>query len=270
MDAKRYFVLYFSGTGNTAYIAKRMAANLGVACQSIENRAFDFAAACAQSDVILVLYPCYVSGAPRLMRRFAAEHKEMFRGKQLAIFCTQALVSGDAARAFLDLFPPNWFSVVYTDHFIMPNNICNLPHCHWTFSRPIVALEKRHAARRVDRVCKNLLRGKTRLKGFGALSRKMGNAQRKHQEKAEQKAMTNIRVSAACTGCGACAKVCPAQNFAIESGRAQPRGRCEFCFRCLNLCPQKAITALGHHPVIRQYRGIETNTGKSPCRDLTV
>lgn len=270
MDTKRYFVLYFSGTGNTAYIAKRMAANLEAECQSIENRGFDFATACAQSDVILVLYPCYVSGAPRLMRRFATEHKDMFQGKQVAVFCTQALISGDAARAFLDLFPPNWFSVIYTDHFIMPNNICNLPHCRWTFSKPIIVLEKWCAARRVDHLCKNLLREKTHLKGFSALSQKIGNAQRKHQERAEQKAMTNIRVSTDCIGCGVCEKLCPAQNFVIDNGKAQPQGRCEFCFRCLNRCPKKAITALGHHPVIRQYRGIDSNVGKSTCSDLTV
>ena len=48
-----------------------------------------------------------------------------------------------------------------------------------------------------------------------------------------------------CVGCGLCERVCPMRNLSMQNGRPLPRGRCTMCYRCISLCPRKAITLLG-------------------------
>ena len=48
-------------------------------------------------------------------------------------------------------------------------------------------------------------------------------------------------VTDACIGCGACVAVCPKGNYRLTSQGVKTEGNCEFCFACIQNCPQKAI-----------------------------
>jgi ferredoxin len=51
-----------------------------------------------------------------------------------------------------------------------------------------------------------------------------------------------FRVDASCTGCGVCAKVCPAENIRLEGGRPVWQHKCEQCAACFGWCPKEAIS----------------------------
>ncbi|WP_414468534.1 EFR1 family ferrodoxin [Methanobacterium sp. ACI-7] len=45
-----------------------------------------------------------------------------------------------------------------------------------------------------------------------------------------------------CKNCGICAKLCPLKNIQIEKGKYPQRGlHCEYCLRCTSFCPRQAI-----------------------------
>ena len=45
-----------------------------------------------------------------------------------------------------------------------------------------------------------------------------------------------------CTGCGICAQVCPSGTIELEEGRpVWHDGACQWCFACINWCPEAAI-----------------------------
>ena len=44
-----------------------------------------------------------------------------------------------------------------------------------------------------------------------------------------------------CTGCGQCAKECPAETISIKDGRPVWGEKCYQCLACINRCPQNAI-----------------------------
>ena len=44
-----------------------------------------------------------------------------------------------------------------------------------------------------------------------------------------------------CVKCGICTHVCPKGNYAFTSEGIKTHGDCDFCFACIQNCPQKAI-----------------------------
>lgn len=57
-----------------------------------------------------------------------------------------------------------------------------------------------------------------------------------------------------CTGCGACAAVCPQEAIAIsaEGGRQIDRGRCDQCLVCADVCAYNALQRCGEYRGIRE------------------
>ncbi|NLO63379.1 MAG: 4Fe-4S binding protein [Clostridiaceae bacterium] len=53
----------------------------------------------------------------------------------------------------------------------------------------------------------------------------------------------SIFANGKCNGCSMCVKVCPVHNIVLEKGRPVFHNRCEMCMACVEFCPQKAI----HH-----------------------
>ena len=123
-------MLYFSGTGNSKYVAELFCRNMNASCHSIEENA-DFTALLASEEVIGFCYPIYGSRVPRIMREFVSVHTDSLKAKKLIIFCTQMYFSGDGARAFIDIFPRNHAEVIYAEHFLMPNNVCKVRGASW-------------------------------------------------------------------------------------------------------------------------------------------
>jgi ferredoxin len=50
-------------------------------------------------------------------------------------------------------------------------------------------------------------------------------------------------VSEACTSCGSCAAICPAENIELVEGIPVWKHHCELCCACIHLCPAGAIQA---------------------------
>lgn len=257
------FVIYFSGTGNSKYIAQQFAKRMHTQAYDIEQK-LKFDELFEKEDTIAVCYPIYGSCVPLIMRKFVAKYKNCFQDKKLIIFCTQMLFSGDGARAFTRLLPGCDKRVIYAEHFMMPNNICNF------FLFPITEKEKsgksRKALKKLDRVCSHIRRGIVKKRGWNPISTLLGKTQNVAFRKIERQGRSSFRTDQSCIGCGLCVKKCPTRNLEMKDGKIEQKGRCTLCYRCVNLCPKQSCTVLVHQKPKKQYKGIEGGNDESRNR----
>lgn len=253
MGVRIMLTLYFSGTGNSKYIAEYFSKKMECQHYSIEEN-IDFANLICNNDTIVFCYPVYGSCVPMIMREFVTKYKSYIDGKKIIIFCTQLIFSGDGARIFTELLKGISYNVIYADHFNMPNNICNF------FLFPMASEKKANkyftnAERKIDKVCENIKNGIVKKRGFNIFSKYLGLlCQRLYFSRFEKKAKKDVKITADCIVCAKCVAICPMNNLKLINNMIQQNGNCTLCYRCVNMCPQKAITVLVHSKIKRQYR----------------
>ncbi|MCL2111351.1 MAG: EFR1 family ferrodoxin [Clostridiales bacterium] len=252
-------MFYFSGTGNSKYIAELFCTTMGVACHSIEEEV-DFGQLMDTEDVIGFCYPVYGSRVPRVMHEFAKRHMDSLKGKKLILFCTQMCFSGDGARAFTDIFPRGFAQVIYAEHFPMPNNVCNLLFLHLDDEKKVEKYLAR-AHKRMQAVCDEIQRGVVKKRGFNLFSRAFGLTQGMFFPAFERRGLKSVWVDEDCNACLLCVTNCPMKNLEIVNGKVVAKDNCTMCYRCINKCPQKAIAVYINKKVKAQYKGVQAGQG---------
>jgi len=257
--------IYFSGTGNSKYIAEVFSKKMGAACHSIEED-LDFAALFDAHDTVAICYPIYGSRVPLIMREFAAKHSDAFAGKKLIVFATQLIFSGDGARVFMDLLPEGHAEVIYAAHLFMPNNISNVFFLRKPREASLYKRAKK-ADRKIDAICRHINEGKIKRRGFSWFAKWMGKVQgvpwqgksrsvAAVERTMEYRAMRKVKIGTACNLCGVCIACCPMENFENARGTVVAKDNCTVCYRCVNRCPHKAISVWFAAKPKWQYKGI--------------
>ena len=252
----KMLTIYFSGTGNTKYLADLFSHKMNTKCLSIEDNA-DFTAILKEHDTIAFCYPIYGSRVPRIMREFVHNHMLGLVGKRVIILVTQQAFSGDGARVFCDLFEDGAIEVIYAEHFNMQQNMGNIP-VFWTLFKPTKKSNQKFIKKtetKMNIVCNNIKSGIIKKRGFNKISKLLGYIQGKPWQKntkdikpvrLEKKVMNGLQIHQNCIACNICTKICPMNNLVNHDGQIQHLNNCTVCYRCVNRCPQKAITVYIH------------------------
>ena len=105
----------------------------------------------------------------------------------------------------------------------------------------------KNADKRIEKVAEQIRNGKYPQEGLSLTAHVKGlPGQRLWFYRKTNGYTDKLKISAACIGCGLCIKECPMGNIQIKNGRAVSGDRCTMCYRCISLCPEKAITLLGN------------------------
>lgn len=224
-------IYYFSSTGNSKYVAQRLAKALDDKAFSVsDNPILDI----PDAEPVGFVSPVYFWGLPWLLADFVkALHLSGDHYCYVVLTCGGS--TGNAAGMLEKLLGRPLdarFSVK------MPDT--------WTPMFDVSDGEANNAlldaAEPVIDACIAKIRSRERgnfdqLRGLGQVATSLVYPFYKRQS------TRKFKVADSCTGCGRCADQCPAQAIAMNQDRpVWNKEHCLFCLSCLHLCPQFAIS----------------------------
>lgn len=225
-------ILYNTSTGNSLYVAKKIAKAFdGCEILSInkllKERRFNI-----EDDVIGFIYPIHWAGVPIVVYDYLSKIKI---NTDAYIFAVGVSGGGSANTAFyltnklLKRNINNYLTIKYISNY---TRIGTNP----TQKRIDSAIGKYES--KIDKfveVLKNHESAKCNFrKGIGCYEYKIFKDYLKNKDK-------NFNVNDRCTGCGMCVKICPVENITLQNNKPIWNGRCTDCMACINICPKKAI-----------------------------
>lgn len=237
-------IFWFSGTGNSQWVAQRLAATLNDTlidvAQATLNQQHDYSLKPGES--IGFVFPTHSWGPPPLVCSWAQSLN--ITGYGSSTHCYMVTTCGDDTGLTVEILQKSLGNITLNAAFSvqMPNTYICLPgfdvdnydleHSKLTAAR--ARLEKIAMAIAERRNIIDVVRGsmpwiKSRIIRPIFVATLMSDSKFKCNK--------NV-----CTHCGTCAKQCPVNNISMSSDNTpQWQGNCTMCLRCLHLCPARAI-----------------------------
>ena len=231
-------IFYFSGTGNSKYVAQRMVDALGDTLCSLNDRikSGDTSPIDVGERLVLVT-PTYAWRIPRIVRDWLLS-TALSGSRQAWFVMTCGSEIGSADRYNRRLCQAKNLTPMGTAQIIMPENyiaMFNAPQADE--ARQIVAKAEPDIDRAIAAVKAGTPFPPSRDKIYDRLMSGPVNPVF-HACFVKAKAFT---VSDACTGCGQCTRLCPTNNITLQNGKPIWSVNCTHCMACICRCPTAAI-----------------------------
>ena len=231
-------ILYFSGTGNSKYVAKRIADALGDEIVNLNDRikAGDIAPI-ETGERLIVVTPTYAWRIPRVVRDWLLK-TELRGAKRVWFVMTCGSEIGNAAKYNRDLCAEKGLACMGTAQIAMPENyIAMFSAPQADEARKIVAKAEPSIDRAIVTIQADQPFAPTRNNLYDRfMSGPVNPIFYKFFVKANA-----FTASSACIGCGQCVKRCPMNNVAIKDGKPAWGKNCTHCMACICYCPKEAI-----------------------------
>lgn len=233
-------IAYFSGTGNTEWVANRLSTLLCdtnlVRIPAREPVAFDGV------DTLAICFPVHSWGVPSVVRQFLDLLPKEYPIPYIYMVCTCGDDSGLTLDEFQQLVVKQnqrckaFFSVQ------MPNTYVNLPGFDID-SEQVQQQKIRQAENTLQQIaetvqkkeeCQRVVKGD--LPWFKSkIIRPLFNRYLVSD--------SFFHVADSCRSCGACERICPVENIHLEKHPVwSHQGKCLTCMACYHVCPEHAIS----------------------------
>ena len=244
-------ILYFTGTGNSEYIAKRLAESLDDQLVSINERIKqDKTDPLDVSGKLIFVVPVYAWRMPRIVEKWIQEME--FSGENKVWFimdCAEKM--GNAAKYNRKLCQKKKFDYMGTAQIIMPSNYLLM------FDVP----EMKEAKQIIQRAELDLLPLAQKI----LKNQRFVNVSGSFADHFKSSIVNSIfyplcvkakyfHVEDKCISCGKCEKVCPLNNIKIKEKKPVWGKECTHCMACISLCPAEAIEYGNKSVGKRRYR----------------
>ena len=230
-------IYYYTGTGNSLWVARALAATLGEAgLVSIADWKGDEQA--AESTSLGIVFPVFMWGVPARVIRFVNSLKDLRTCYAFAL----ATNGGQVANTLVQLrkiFEKRGAALSGGFGITMPSS-----YIPW--GGPCAVEEQRllfdSALKKIDRIATCVRNREKRPVEQGPLWQRALFTPIYRMTFSKIPAMdTHFWVDDTCNGCAICSKVCPSRNITLDREKPAWNHRCEQCFACLQWCPNEAI-----------------------------
>ena len=229
-------IFYFSSTGNSLYVAKRLKEKLkGSELVSI-TKAYNEGVFQYDCKKAIIIWPLHSFGLPIIVEKFISKLK---LNKDAYIFGVQITGGGQSKNSFIqvnellgssNLKLSNSMEIKYISNYIRAGRNATLERAEIALDNnewKIDQLIERIKQKEVDEVIGNK----------NPIYSAFYNAWRYKYKDKDKK----FNVNKECVGCSICEKICPVKNIEISNDKPAWKGNCIDCMACINICPKKAI-----------------------------
>jgi ferredoxin len=232
-------IYYFSGTGNSLYVAKKIQEQLGDTQLIKITAALRDQPPTIQVEVFGLVFPVYAWGPPVIVEEFLKKATIRKPG-YLFVVATHGGGPESALKAVekillkQGLAPDSAFDIAMPGNYIVGSNPPageEMQTILRTAEAKLADILGKIAGRVKTTVPVGQFPGMLKTLIIHPLFAKFIHTQDKKFLATEK-----------CTGCGICAQVCAVQNISLNSAsRPEWQHHCEYCLACINWCPVQAI-----------------------------
>ena len=233
-------IYYFSGCGNSRYVAETLAHGTGDRFVDIRHSAAADPLTLHDDEALGFVCPVYAWEVPRVMVEFI-EHLPLTRQPTYTyLACTCGDNTGRTMRHFAEVMRRKGSKLNAGFAFIMPETYINM--------RGFNLDTPEQAQRKIDATTA-LLPGvvediKARREVFRDTPGRFAWFKSRVMNPLFYAWLitdTKFWVDDSCIACGTCGQVCPLDNIELVGGRPRWHGDCTNCMACYHHCPKNAI-----------------------------
>lgn len=235
-------ILYFSGCGNSRYVAEELA-------RLLDTKLFPILAPPLQDDGTLplaegetlgIVCPIYAWDVPRIVRDAVQRLHFAVKPAYCFLACTCGDTAGAVDKHFAKLLQTKGLHLDSVFSFVMPETYVNLPG--FNLDTPESERRKIAAVReRLPEVARRIASREQvvdlRAGAMPALKSGLVNNMFYSMLITDKK----FHVDDNCISCGKCAEVCQFHNIVMHDGRPRWQSHCTNCMACYHYCPKNAI-----------------------------
>lgn len=222
-------ILYFSSTGNSLYIAKKIKDKLGGKLIYIPN----YNGTGSEFERIILVTPIYSFGMPCHVFDLLPR---LDRQKELIIIQNYGGMIGGADYYVYNYALENKLNIQSIYTIKMPENFT------LTFTMPKFYLKSvlKGADKYIDKVIAKIINGEV------FIPRKKRTKEATYLKNKSNWHLIGERFSVTndCVKCGKCIRICPVQNISMQDSNIAFADHCVACLGCYHRCPNKAIVYL--------------------------
>lgn len=233
MDTK---IFYFSSTGNSLYVGKRLKEKIEN-CELISiSKAFSEGVFEYECEKAVIIFPIHCFGLPIIVDEFISNLK---LNKNTYIFAVQVTGGGQSNNCFVRLKEllsknnmklSNSMEIKYISNYIRSGRNAtekriqeSLDNNEWKIDRLIKEVK--------DKQIEDISNHKNLIHN---IFYKLWKDKYKNKDK-------GFNVNDDCIGCKVCEKICPVNNIQLIENKPTWEGSCIDCMACINNCPRNAI-----------------------------
>ncbi len=225
-------IYFFTGTGNSLWLAKEIAAKLSE-CELLAIKAGMDMAIPSGLDRVGFVYPTYGWASPLIVADFFLKAQFPEGGGYYFAVTTCGGLALNAIPQANAILAERGVHLNYGASVRMfKNSIIN-----YGMSKRAEKIAEQSANRAAPIICDIVNKREVKIKPVNQFLYQ----QHLGYMKEINKTALNYKVSGDCMACGLCASLCPVKNIAIEGGKPVFGNKCERCVACLQHCPKRAI-----------------------------
>lgn len=228
-------IYYFSGTGNSKWIAQQLAKRTGDEAQNLADLLKDGSVSvfAGMDQTIGIVFPVYAWGAPLIVERFC-QSITLAPGAYAYAVCS---CGDEAGKSMKRLHKSYAYQSAWS--IAMPNNYI----VGYDVDSPALEEKKIRIAReRIDSIAQAVLSHTNVYDVHEGSSAGLKTALIRPMFNTFARATKQFSADDGCNACGLCARICPIGAIEMENAKpAWVRKHCTQCMGCINRCPQRAI-----------------------------